>query len=117
MIQRLPLNGVRRLAVLLLLVGVMLGGSIDAAACEPEGEFAAVVVSTAAGDSQTSDHQLPASHDGACMHGHCHHGVSDIQPMAGLAGAPGYLVAAHAWSLERSLTSVIPDTLKRPPRA
>lgn len=105
------------MAVLLLLVGMLLGGTVDAIACEPATEVAAYVTSITVSKSQSSDHKTPQSdHDGVCVHGHCHHGVSHVQPLATLIDLPAYN-ADHPLLLEHRLASIIPDALKRPPRA
>ena len=114
MFARIPLGSARRLLALLLLVGVMLGGSVDAIACEPINEAVAAVH---AGTDQAGDHQVPGGdHEGACIHGHCHHGVPHLQDLAALAALPAYLVQ-HPLPGERRLASITADSPKRPPRA
>lgn len=117
MVLRLPLGSVRRFAALLLMLGVLLGGAVDAIACEPETEAATSVTSVVVGEGQGGDHQQPkGDHDGVCIHGHCHHGVSAVQSVAALTDLPAYH-ADHPLPRERHLASIVPDALKRPPRA
>ncbi|MBT2135737.1 hypothetical protein KK137_15470 [Croceibacterium sp. LX-88] len=98
----------------MLLLGVMLGGTVDAVACEPTTEASAVVAAAA---EESGDHQLPGGdHDGVCIHGHCHHGVPYIQSMTALSDLPVYH-GEHPRPHDRILTSIVPDRLKRPPRA
>ena len=117
MVLLLPLGSVRRFAALLLMLGVLLGGAVDAIACEPATEAATSVTSVALSESQGGDHQQPKSdHDGVCIHGHCHHGASAVQAVAVPADVPAY-DADHPLPREHRLASIVPDTLKRPPRA
>src|SRR5690606_29999513 len=62
----LPLGSARRLAALLLLLGVMLGGGFDAIVCEPSTEIAVAAVDSADHDS----HQQGPDSDrhGGCIH-------------------------------------------------
>jgi hypothetical protein len=117
MVLRLPLGSVRRFAALLLLLGVLLGGAVDAIACEPATEAAAAVTKVTVGERQSGDDQLPRSdHGGVCTHGHCHHGVSAFQPVAAWADVTVYH-EDHPLPRERHLASIVPDSLERPPRA
>jgi hypothetical protein len=67
---------------------------------------------------QAADHQAPHPVDaGDCQHGHCHHnapmlgGPIEAEPALIQAGAPS--IAAQA----RTLASLDPAGLERPPRA
>ncbi|WP_156457696.1 hypothetical protein [Altererythrobacter sp. Root672] len=114
MFRLLSHGSARRFAALLLLLGVMLGGTVDVVACEPTTEISVLAV---AGADEPSDHQIPgADHDGVCIHGHCHHGVPYIQQLTALTEVAAYH-GDHPLPLDRILTSIDPDTLKRPPRA
>ena len=114
MFLRLPLGSARRFAALLLLMGIMLGGGVDAIACEPSTEMAEI----SAAEAKQGDHQQPRGNErhGDCVHGHCHHGVSYVQAVA---GAAGFLIAPveHRQSGEPRLASITSNSLKRPPRA
>jgi len=119
MILRFPLGGVRRFAALLLLLGVMLIGAVDAVACELDTEAVPSVTLVVGSDSQADGdhHRLPESgHDGVCIHGHCHHSVPHIQPVIALMDMPAYH-ADHPLPRENRLASLTSDPLKRPPRA
>ena len=67
MFLRLPLGSARRFAALLLLLGVMLGGAVDAIACEPASEITAI---NAADAEPLGQKQLPDDErHGDCVHG------------------------------------------------
>jgi hypothetical protein len=102
------------LAALLLLLGVMVGGTVDAVACEPTAEITAVAAAPA---DTGAPEQLPDDdRHGACVHGHCHHGAQQVPPVA--AAEDLAIVADRpAPPGEPRLTSITPDSLKRPPRA
>lgn len=71
----------RPLAALLILVALLMGSAVDAAACEPEFVAHAQVELTADG----SGDQEPAGKDkkhGVCAHGHCHHVFQAVDPTA-----------------------------------
>ncbi|HEY6815614.1 MAG TPA: hypothetical protein VI168_08760 [Croceibacterium sp.] len=114
MVLRLRLGSARRFAALLLLLGVMLGGAVDAIACEPTAEIAAVEAASA---DPGSHEQLPDDdRHGACVHGHCHHGAQQVPQIAAAEDLP--IVADQPVpSREHRLASITPDLLKRPPRA
>jgi len=114
MFFRLPLGSARRFAALLLLLGIVFGGSVDAAACESADEIAEItaLVSDHSGEQQLPDH----SRHGACTHGHCHHGAQHVPPII-FQTDPLLAHAEYTPSGERRLGSIIPACLKRPPRA
>ena len=114
MFFRLPLGSARRFAALVLLLGVMLGGAVDAIACEPTTEMTAVAAHAA--DTDSGEQVPDTDRHGACVHGHCHHGAQQVPQVATAEELP--LVAAPPVpSGERRLTSISPSSLKRPPRA
>jgi len=106
----------RGFAALLLLVGVMLGGAIDAAACEPELQASSFVDVHASEQDQDTQDQGTADDDGACVHGHCHHGTSSLAKMQDIA-AVGFTAAVPIATTQSGLVPVIGNTPKRPPRA
>ena len=114
MFLRLPLGSARRFAALLLLLGVMLGGAVDAIACEPASEITAI---NAADAEPLGQKQLPDDErHGDCIHGHCHHGG---QLVAALDNSSELLIASaeHQPVGESRLASITLDSPKRPPRA
>ena len=114
MFLRLPLGSARRFAALLLLLGVMLGGAVDAIACEPSNEITAVAAEAV---EQGNHEQVPDDErHGDCVHGHCHHGA---QQVTGAAFHADMLPrrAEHQPLDEQRLASITLDSLQRPPRA
>ena len=108
------LKRMRPFAALLLLLGAILGGTIDAAACEPVTE---TFVAVGAVESQPDTEKLPSGdRDGVCIHGHCHHGISHIETIALVGEEYAYHVDHPPWR-DQSLASIVPDNLMRPPRA
>lgn len=113
MTLRLRLGSARRFAALFLLLGVMLGGGVDAIACDPMTEM---VVAAASADPSGHEQAPDGDKHGACLHGHCHHSAQQVPQMAAAEELP--LVATqHVPSGAHRLTSIVPDSLKRPPRA
>lgn len=106
----------RAFAALLLLVAVILGGAIDAAACEPELQASSFVDVHAAEQDQDTQDQGTADDDGACVHGHCHHGA---QSLAKYDLVPSVLFIAEVPTAvdQTNLVPVVGSTPKRPPRA
>lgn len=92
----------------------MLGGAVDAIACEPTTEMTVVAASADHG----SDQRLPDNdgHGGACVHGHCHHGTQQVPQMVTVEDLP-IVAALPSPSGGRRLTPITPEALKRPPRA
>jgi len=113
MFLRLPLRSARRFAAVFLLLGVMLGGAVDAIACEPTTEMTVAAASSDPGGHE----QVPDSdRHGACVHGHCHHGTQQVPQMVTAELLP-IAVTLPVPSGEPRLTSITPGSLKRPPRA
>lgn len=107
----------KRFSTLLLLIAMLLGGAVEAVACEP-----AVSVTVAAEVSSDldagSDDEAPGSqteNHGLCAHGHCHHApqaLSDASSAALLQPSSEVRSALRENILEPRMT----DALKRPPR-
>jgi len=118
MLLRLRLGNVPHIAALLLLLGIVLGGAVDAAACEPDKEFAAVtaIVADTPADSGTRDEAPAKERHGECVHGHCHHGAQQVPSQVAQVDSPTVSVE-HPVSGESVLVSLPPGSLKRPPRA
>lgn len=109
-----PIRNFGRLALILLVFGVLFVGSVDAVACGPATEAAAVEVVAV---DQTGSKQEPDNdRHGACLHGHCHHGAQQVPPLAAQVEAL-FVLVVHQPSGELRLASITPDSLKRPPRA
>lgn len=110
-----PISAFRPLAALLLLLSVLLGGAIDAAACTPEQPMLEQV------DLSTSDGSQPDSGDrtdkhAVCAHGHCHHGAQ----MIGSVSEAEHMPAATVPHFGRPLAGVgqrLAGPIKEPPRA
>ena len=114
MLLRLRLGNVPHIAALLLLLGIVLGGAVDAVACEPISEIAAV---TAVAAEPGSPEQVPgAERHGDCIHGHCHHGTQQVPALA-FQVVPPMVSVEHVAPGESGLASLSPGSLKRPPRA
>jgi|SRR5690606_40464428 len=108
-------SGFRALLALLLLVGVMLGGALDAAACEPELHPASLAEVHIADEDQDPVDQERSEGD-ACVHGHCHHGAQS--PVKSQDVTTVMFVAIIPAAVDQ--TSLVPIqgvTPKRPPRA
>lgn len=93
----------------------MLGGTVEAAACEPE---AAIALGSASFDAHENEDQpsgQPERH-GLCVHGHCHHGSQAITDHARL---PAFEIPADVpiSVSPKPLQPLLTDTPKRPPRA
>lgn len=115
MVANPPFARSRPLLALLLLLSVMIGGAVEAAACEPEwGHSTDVSSHVDGGDRQNSD-QKRETH-GTCVHGHCHHWPQFMRDEP----APSTIAASsapHQGLAEARLTAIEGDTPKRPPRA
>lgn len=88
MVRARPSSGIfAPLAGLLLALAILLGGAVDAVACESEANTASVCTV----DYEHADHGdregEPDQH-GTCPHGHCHHGSQHVRAFAGSDGAP-----------------------------
>ena len=117
MLVRFRLGTVPHLAALVLLLGIVLGGAVDAVACEPIIETAAVTAVAADAADPGSGDQAPGQERHAdCIHGHCHHGAQQLPSLA-LQVVPPAVSVEHLSFGESSLASLSPSSLKRPPRA
>lgn len=108
----------KRFSALLLLLAVLLGGAVEAMACEPAvsaAPYTAVAfdlddgLADDAAGGQSEQHAL-------CPHGHCHHGpqtFADSAPISLSQTVGGVRPVGRENKLEPRIT----DTLKRPPRA
>ena len=102
--------------MLALLLAILLGGAIEASACEPEFVPMAVVDAAA---MQPSDHQDDGSQretHAACSHGHCHHGNQLLR--SGSADAASMVLSAgpHFIRVPVGMRQSAPDVVKEPPR-
>ena len=120
MLLRLRVGKVPHIAAFLLLLGIVLGGSVDAIACEPAAEMDAVTAMAAdahaSDDSGTPDEAPAKARHGECIHGHCHHGAQQVPSLVAQVDPPTVSVT-HPVSGESVLVSLPPGSLKRPPRA
>ena len=105
----------RPLAALFLLLAVLLGGTVEAAACEPAAvAFEQVDISSDGGDEQNPSGKT--DQHGVCSHGHCHHCAQYIDSRSD--AAPVLAVMATHFGLTRSgLVQARPKLIKEPPRA
>ena len=105
---------------LLLVVAALLGGSVDAIACEPVAEAAISATEAMPPNADVThgdEQQVPEDErHGACIHGHCHHGVANVHSVAPPADR---LIARvdHRPTGEHRLASITPVSPRRPPRA
>ena len=105
----------RPLAALFLLLAVLLGGTVEAAACEPAAvAFEQVDISSHDGDEQNSRDK--ADQHGVCAHGHCHHSPQLIDSSNDAAQVLA-ATAAHFGLTKRGLREARPKLIKEPPRA
>ena len=111
-------QSLRPLAALLLVLVVMFGGALDAAACaSPTSSFGQVAVSDDASpaDERTDDQ---TGTDAVCFHGnchHCHHGAQPDRLSADVAVETP--PAAHFGVAVSPLSSAELLSFKEPPRA
>lgn len=104
----------RPFAALLILVALLMGSAIDAAACEPE----FVAHSQAEVSADGSGEQDPAGKDkkhGVCAHGHCHHASQAVGHTAE-AGAAIATPLILFGSPPAGLTGTLSSPPKQPPR-
>lgn len=120
MLLRLRFGNAPHVAAILLLLGIVLGGAVDAVACEPTIEIAAATAIAAEpdilADAGTRDQAPGQERHGDCIHGHCHHGAQQVPPLAVEIELPMVSVE-HVTPGENDLSSIPPGTFKRPPRA
>ena len=108
----------RPLAALLLVLAVMFGGALDAAACAPQSssfEQIAIGDEPAPADDQTGDQ---TDNHAVCSHGnchHCHHGAQPDRQSSGVAVETP--PAAHFGVAVAPLSSAELLSFKEPPRA
>ena len=114
MLLRLRLGNVPHIAALLLLLSIVLGGAVDAVACESATETAAVTALAAEPGSQ--DEAPVKERHGDCIHGHCHHGAQQVPALA-FQVVPPMVSVEHVAPGESDLASLSPGSPKRPPRA
>ena len=115
--NRLSVLNMRPLAALLLLLAVMFGGALDAAACAPQSssfEQVAIGDEPAPAEEQTDDQ---TDNHAVCSHGnchHCHHGAQPDRLSSDVAvEAPP---AAHFGVAAAPLSSAELLSFKEPPR-
>lgn len=112
----LRLAGRRSFAVLLLLLATVLGGAVEAAACEPEAAVAAASAQLEMHADGDRPHSDGAEQHGMCVHGHCHHGSQALAEPSRVATFE-LAMAAPVSAFENVLEPLVGDTPKRPPRA
>lgn len=95
------------------MMGVLLGGAIDAAACEPESQTISLVDANVG--QQHQDSQDAGHGEGVCVHGHCHHCAQNAVRTAAV-DAVMFLAAAPVAADQAILLSIVGSSLKRPPR-
>jgi hypothetical protein len=103
-----------------LLAALIAGPVLDAVVCK--GEFGAAPVSAVFSDGQTDasaphDQTEPGHGADACVHGHCHHGLTLALAAAEAMAAPAALSQLHAMAVGSPPASLNPSGLERPPRA
>ena len=105
----------RPLAALFLLLAVLIGGTIEAAACEFEpAAFEQLDISSNDGDDP-SPGDSTAKH-GVCAHGHCHHGAQSIDSNSDTASIPA-AASVHFRRAMPGLSEARLKLVKEPPRA
>lgn len=106
----------RPLAALLILVALLIGGSIDAVACEPELTASAQVEAASDGPSNPKSDDKDEKY-AACAHGHCHYCSNALVARTGDFADAFAAPAIHFGSREAGLTSTASSLPKPPPRA
>lgn len=104
----------RAIALLLLFVAALVGGSVDAVACSSVVENSGTVISH---DGDKGDHETKGQSDegGICMHGHCHPGWQ-LASGVGEFAARGLPRAVYAFRDASTRASLISDPPEDPPR-
>jgi hypothetical protein len=107
------------LMVVCLLAALVVGPALDSIICNGETDVAmATLGDDPAVASHTQDHSAPThGSDGACVHGHCHHGLTVALAIADATTAPTTATQAHCLASASVLGSRNPSGLERPPRA
>ena len=105
----------RPLAALLILAALLLGSSVDAAACGSEFTAHAQVEAAADGSSQQGSGSKDKKH-AVCAHGHCHHGSQIIGGTDASDGATT-TPSIHFVAPQGGLTPTASSLPKPPPRA
>lgn len=106
-----------------LLAALVVGPALDFIVCKGESDIAASTAGPSDGQTVVSDnHDLSTpsqvGHDvDACVHGHCHHGLTLALLIADGAAAPMMVTPAHFLSAGSIPPSRTPSGLERPPRA
>jgi hypothetical protein len=103
-----------------LLAALVASPALDAFVCK--GELDTAAVSTVFSDGQTDasalhDQTAPGHDADACVHGHCHHGLTLALAAAEAMAAPAALSPLHSMAVGSAPTSLNPSGLERPPRA
>ena len=105
----------RPLAALFLLLTVLLGATIEAAACEPEAvAFEQVDISSHGGDDQNPSGKT--EQHGVCSHGHCHHSPQ-LTNSSNDAAQVLAATSTHFVLTKVGLRQASPNLVKEPPRA
>lgn len=119
MTYRLRLWTIRPLAAMLLVLALLVGGAVDAAACEFEdasqGSTSIAMADEQADESPTRDDEPRHDGDSGCVHGHCHHGAHSLIARGDAAPAVAMSDARYP-SAPKRLIAVAPDIPKQPPR-
>lgn len=105
----------RPLAALFLLLAVLLGGAIEAAACESEPvAFEQVDISSHDGGDQNPSGKT--EQHGVCSHGHCHHSPQ-LTNSSNDAAQVLASTSTHFGLIKLGLRQASPNLVKEPPRA
>ena len=104
-----------RFAAVAFLVALVVGGTVEAAACAPEAAFAQASTSFYFHDDESQPDEQSEQH-GLCSHGHCHHGSQAITDHAQLS-AIELVVELPVSDPTKSIAPHSADTPIRPPRA
>ena len=113
MTRRRSPSAFRPLAALFLMLCVLLGGSIEAAACEPAAAFEQIDIVSSDGD-EPSPGEETVQH-GVCAHGHCHHSAQFIESQSDTA-LMAAAMATHFGLTSTGLGQTKSKLIKEPPR-
>lgn len=107
------------LAGLVLALAILLGGAVDAAACESEVNAASVCTvdheQVAHDDADHGDRDGERDQHGTCAHGHCHHGSQHVRALTG-SNSVRISVGAHPPFAGAAILQAESDILTQPPR-